>query len=153
MSYTMQADASHGGSASSVAAGLGHIYRGAQQTGTDAAALKAALSKHTDLLPAAVESITSVYSSVHGSTASTAVALAPPTRPQLVGVEWAVGANLASSSVAATAPPAPLPFVSMQLRIRHPDGSFGRESVEMSVPQLRLFESALKEAVAALDKA
>jgi hypothetical protein len=70
-------------------------------------------------------------------------------RAELLGVDWALGVTVASSSSAAVQ----RPFVSLQLRLRRADGALGSESVELSLPQLRALEAGLAEAAGALERA
>ncbi len=146
----MQADSSHVGTGASVGSALHFIYRGAVKHTVDAPALRTALARRTDLTAAAVEAVAAAYSA---NTPSAVPQPQPPVRPQLTGVDWSLGAMVSSSSTSPSAPPAPAPFVNFQLRVKHADGSLGVESVEMTVPQLKLFEAALRDALAAIDRA
>jgi hypothetical protein len=74
---------------------------------------------------------------------------APKRAAELLGVEWALGVPVTSSSSSVPT----RPYVSVQMRVKYEDGTTGLETVEMSVPQLKAFETSLREAAAALEVA
>jgi hypothetical protein len=86
----------------------------------------------------------------HASTSASAAVSPPPRLPQLLGLDWVLGAPVASSSAAAAVG---RPFANIQLRVRRPDGTVGTEAVEMTLPQVKAFETAMREAAAALERA
>jgi hypothetical protein len=69
--------------------------------------------------------------------------------PQLVGVDGTVGVTVQTSTAAS----ALQPFATLQLHLQSVDGARYSEQMQLTIPQLKALEIALKEAASALERA